>query len=330
MEEHNSKKVILPALDCRIPQWDFQDLHERVCPICSNCDSNTEHIRPDSLAVLHCKICDTFFVSPTPSQDQLLSFYAKYDSNHRREPTIRIEELSSAYENINPLEDFRIQQLSNHMAFRDSTVLDVGFGRGKFLYTLMRLGAIPYGLELDEKAIEYARALGINNVFKGSVEDLENKTRFNLIIMNDFIEHSLNPMVLLKKASNLLESDGLLMIWTPNGEITKNENQPITFRVDLEHMQYLTPASCKFTSKELNLNIVHLETLGFPNIKGINKPLSSTQSTRIQIKKVIKSIPGASILNDILNKLSNKSSSTLIDKRREGAYHLFCIMQKSA
>ena len=299
MDENNNKKVKLPPLDFRIPKWDLNELQERLCPICNNSDSITKHIRPDSLTVKFCNNCNTFFVSPAPSPQELSKFYANYDERHRREPIINIDDLVHNYKDINPLEDFRIQKLSNYISFLNSKVLDIGFGRAQLLYTLMKLGAIPYGVELDEKAIEYATALGIHNVYKGSIEDLSDEIKFNLIILNDLIEHPLNPMSLLKKASDLLDKKGLLMIWTPNGEITDNEVNPTTFRVDLEHMQYLTPKSCRFIANEINLEIVHLETLGFPYLIGIDKPLKTTSNLKIQIIKVIKLIPGTSILYNL-------------------------------
>ena len=329
MDENNNKKVKLPPLDFRIPKWDLNELQERLCPICNNSDSITKHIRPDSLTVKFCNNCNTFFVSPAPSPQELSKFYANYDESHRREPIINTDDLVHNYKDINPLVDFRIQELSKHISLLNSKVLDVGFGRAQFLYSLMKLGAIPFGIELDEKAIEYATALGIHNVHKGSIEDMSDYTKFNLIILNDLLEHPLNPMSLIRKAHDLLENNGLLMIWTPNGEITDNELSPTTFRVDLEHMQYLTPKSCKYIAKEFNFKIIHLETLGFPNLIGIDKPLKSTPNLKNQIYKVIKLIPGASMIYYLLNKLKKKLMPTIIEERMKGAYHLFCIMQKS-
>lgn len=328
--DEESNKVKLTSLDFRIPKWDLDELHERHCPICNNYDTISKYVRPDSLCVKFCDICNTYFISPAPSAQQLSDFYANYDEIHRVEANLSISELILAYQDINPLDDYRILTLSNHIQLLNSKVLDVGFGRARFLYSLMKLGAIPFGVELDEKAIKYAAALGIHNVNKGSIEDLSDEIKFNLIILNDLIEHPINPMNVLKKASDLLDSKGLLMIWTPNGEITDNEINPTTFRVDLEHMQYLTPQSCLKIAKEFNLEIVHMETLGFPNILGIEKTPNKAQNFIIHLKKVIKLIPGAQILLDLRNIFIRKLFSIKIKEKKKGAYHLFCIMQKVA
>lgn len=321
--------MILPPLDFRIPKWDFDELQVRPCPICNNANSIIKHIRPDLLTVNLCDTCTTFFISPAPSSHQLSDFYSIYDESHRREPNISAAELFLAYQDIDPLTDFRIQILNNHISLPNSKVLDVGFGRARFLYALLKLGAIPFGVELDEKAIEYAKALGINRVNKSSLEDLNNETKFDLIILNDLIEHPLNPMSLLKKASDLLENNGLLMIWTPNGEITNSEDCPTTFRVDLEHMQYLTPTSCNYIATEINLKIVHLETMGFPNLNGINNnPLKKVLNLNLQVKKVIRIIPGMSLLFRILKTIKRNLDFSTREEKKLGSYHLFCIMQK--
>jgi 2-polyprenyl-3-methyl-5-hydroxy-6-metoxy-1,4-benzoquinol methylase len=329
MEENISDKAKLPSLDYRIPKWDLDELKERICPICNNDNSIHKHIRPDSLNVRLCCDCNTYFISPAPSEQQLSLFYSKYDENHRRESNISPAELILSYKDINPMADFRIQEISKHLSLLKSKILDIGFGRAQFLYNLMKLGAIPYGIELDDKALEYAKALRIDNVFKGTIADMDNKIKFNLIILNDLIEHPLDPIHLLKKAYDLLEDKGLLLIWTPNGGITENETYPITFRVDLEHMQYLTTKSCINIAKDLNLKIVHLETLGFPYLIDIDKPRNTKPNAGFNIKKAIKLIPFASTLYNVLKNSKEKLMPHIIEDKKNGTYHLFCIMQKS-
>ena len=75
---------LLP-LDARIPQWDFDRLTERNCPVCSSSDAHAAYVkRPDGLSVRICRKCNAFFVSPSPSEEQLDAFYRDYDEKHRR------------------------------------------------------------------------------------------------------------------------------------------------------------------------------------------------------------------------------------------------------
>ena len=316
----------LPPLDYRIPNWNHDDLLERYCPICNSSDSDTKYIRPDSLNVRLCNNCNTFYISPAPSYQQLSSFYATYDESHRRAPSRSTKNLIRTYQSIDPFEDPRIQEIISLMPIEGSKILDVGFGRAQLLYGFMKLGATTYGVELDEKAIEYAMAIGIQNIHKGTLDDIDDETKYDLIMMNDLAEHPLNPMALFKRATDLLNDKGFLLIWTPNGDITKNEDNPITFRVDLEHMQYLTTESCIYIARQLNLRVTHLELLDFPALNGIDKQTPKGQNIKIQIKEAIKSIPGFLVLNKLRRALMISKSKT--NDARTGAYHLFCILQK--
>lgn len=165
--------------------------------------------------------------------------------------------------------------------------MDIGFGRAFLLYCLGRLGALPLGIELDPRAIEFANALAIKT-FRGHLNDFTSETKFKMIAMLDLLEHPLNPMEMLNQASELLESGGLLMIWTPNGDFASLEENPTTFRVDLEHMQYLSPSTFMFIASKLNLRVVHLETIGFPGLAGIDKPLSEKEVLLSLAKRTIK------------------------------------------
>jgi len=319
----------LGHLDARIPNWNLDDLHNRDCPICSFKKHTQRYIRPDGLSVRHCETCDTYFVSPSPSEGQLRSFYSKYDEMHRRAPRISDAERSTTLQKpAHIINDFRIQEILSMMDLKGKICLDVGFGRGNFLEYFQLLGADARGVEVDPKAIIYAKEhLGIKSVTEGTIFDLENTTKFDVIIMNDLIEHPLEPSKLIEKATSLLSSEGILAFFTPNASFINEEDQPIAFRVDLEHMQYFTFATCSFLSKRYGLEIVHLESLGFPYLEGIDELPHrdfSHVSFRNKLKKTISSLPGFETANNIRHLLKRSSNEKV---ERMGHYHLFCIFR---
>lgn len=321
-----SKSLKLPPLDARIPKWNLDNLIVRNCPICNSPDAHTAYERPDDLNVRICNKCYTFFVSPSPSDKQLQAFYEGYDEKHRRAPRISPKELAASYKGVDPFADLRIRELSSLMKFETSRVLDIGFGRASVLYSPKKLGAIPFGLELDAQAIEFAKFLGIG-VFQGNIAGFVSETKYDLITLLDLLEHPLNPMDILRKSSELLQRGGFLAIWTPNGDFVSLEKNLTTFRVDLEHMQYFTPDTCLFIASELKLRVFHLETLGFPYLQDIDKPLSKNEMPLPLTKRIIKSIPGVSTVNNFRHKLFENKQVENKQDERNGAYHLFCIMQ---
>lgn len=314
----------LPQLDVRIPKWNKDDLLVRNCPICDSPNVVGVYERPDGLNVQVCKQCSAFSISPGPSEAQLNSFYENYDESHRRAKEMDIQQVLAQYQHADTSTDLRLKELSSIMNFEGARVLDIGFGRAFLLYCMKEAGAIPYGIELDPVAVELAHALGVNNAVQSSIDEFNPGIKFDLVILNDVIEHPLLPMDLLKKAVDLLAPNGLLMIWTPNGDYSQNHPDCITFRVDLEHMQYLTTESCLSIASELKMKVAHLETLGFPALEGITESKLERANNALTLKSMLKSTPGFSILNSLRHRLINTPGRD----ERAGSYNLFCILQK--
>jgi 2-polyprenyl-3-methyl-5-hydroxy-6-metoxy-1,4-benzoquinol methylase len=310
----------LPQLDSRIPTWNMGDLLERDCPFCDSRACSARFIRPDGLTVNECEFCKAFFVSPAPSDIQLHHFYQSYDTMHRRSSTTP-RDLLRTYEQLGPQEDFRFRELISMIELKGCRALDVGFGRGHFMWCLKSQGADVHGIELDESAINIARALGIENVRKATIDDCCHDQPYHLIVLNDLVEHPLHPIPLIQRCVSLLAPRGLILIWTPNGSLARQQESPTTFRVDLEHMQYLTPESCTFVAEKMRLQVVHLETCGFPDLEGLTNTPPRNAELKNNIKRIVKSVPGFRLIQRMRQGDADE---------RLGSYHLFCILRKNA
>lgn len=293
----------------------------RPCPYCGTVAGEPLCVRPDGLTVRECRHCLAFFVSPAPTEQQLSSFYAHYDTDHRWDAPMTPAELLAMYRTRGPLCDFRLRELSSMMAFEGRRVLDVGFGRAHFLWCLQSLGADVHGIELDDEAISLARELGITQVRKATIDACAGDPPYDLIVLNDVVEHPLEPAKLLHGCANVMAPGGLLLIWTPNGAAARGTAAPVTFRVDLEHMQYLTPEACTRMAGVLGLQIAHFETYGFPSVTHIDRPRSRNGAGAL--RRAAKSVPG---LVRTVRWFREWTSRT--PDERFGAYHLFCIYQK--
>jgi SAM-dependent methyltransferase len=315
--------IELTPLDARIPTWDPNHLVDRACPVCGHDGDPPVFRRPDGLLVRRCAECTTWYVAPAPSAAQLGAFYAHYDETHRRDPERTPAALRAEYRRTRPDEDFRLRELASLRPLAGARVLDVGFGRARMLYDLLRLGAIPCGVELDDRAIAFARALGIEHVTKGTLADLPASERFDAILLCDLIEHPLDPFPLLGEAARRLVAGGNLLVWTPNGSAVEGQQDPVTFRVDLEHMQYWTPRSLAFAAGRLGLSVVHLETVGFPDLAGIDRPRGRGGATR-RIKDALRAVPGVMAVHRALRALGSRGGRD----ERDGTYGLFALLER--
>lgn len=96
-------------------------------------------------------------------------------------------------------------------------LLEIGSGNGGFLAQMRARDWDVVGVEPDPVAIQLARRrLGLN-VFQGSVEDAHfGEDSFEVIVMNNVIEHLGNPLKTLRECARLLRKGGKLVIVTPN------------------------------------------------------------------------------------------------------------------
>jgi 2-polyprenyl-3-methyl-5-hydroxy-6-metoxy-1,4-benzoquinol methylase len=310
--------VQLPDLDKRILVWDVEKLIPRNCPVCKK-KGHPMFVRPDGLCVKLCNRCDTFFVSPSPTDIQLSKFYLGYDKHHRNAKQVNGAQLRKMYLKTNPNSDYRYQVFTSLIAMQGKRVLDVGFGRGFFLYFFKQLRAKVTGIELDDYTIQYAHEnLEIEDIIKTDILKINEREKFDVILFMDLVEHVLEPFEYLKKAKMLLNPGGIIAIFTPNASFALQESAPILFRVDLEHMQYFSNTTCNYLAQKLGLTIVHLENVGYPSLKN----LTEDQSVKVRIKKVIKGFPGFEDAYRFWKKHFCQDFS------RTGHYHLFCVFKK--
>lgn len=92
-------------------------------------------------------------------------------------------------------------------------VLDVGAATGFFLDIAKKRGWDTYGVEISEYATLESQKRG-HKVEKVNFPDLPSSDKYNLVTMWDVLEHVNNPNSYIAKASNILDSDGVLLINT--------------------------------------------------------------------------------------------------------------------
>ncbi len=312
----------LQQLDTRIQSWDPERLADRRCPFCGD-DGHECCVRPDGLAVRSCDTCGASFVSPAPTESELSTLYAAYSAQHSRKkhPNPR------AVLHARPWDDFRLVEIASHTSLCGTRVLDVGCGSGTLLKRFEKLGAHVVGIDLDPAAVRFARQrIGVSTATVGTLEDVPADELFDVVCMFDFIEHPLDPLRQLERAVALAGPGGIIAIWTPNAPSAPNEDEAVAFRVDFEHMQYLSMQTCQWLARKLDLQVLHIESVGFPHLNGIHASQRRNGRRGIieTVRNAARGLPGWHVLRAIGNRLV---SGRIPDPRR-GTYHLFCIFRR--
>ena len=116
-----------------------------------------------------------------------------------------------------PLRDEGARRVMWLEASKMGTLLDVGCGSGGFLARMRGLGWRVQGVEPDPRAAQLARRQFGLDVHAGTLERLEIAPEtFDAVTLNHVIEHTADPLALLRECTRILKPGGTLVIVTPN------------------------------------------------------------------------------------------------------------------
>jgi SAM-dependent methyltransferase len=326
----------LRDLDPRPPLWDRSALVPRDCPFCGSLGKPHAE-RPDGLTVCLCPLCAAAFLSPAPAADEVARFYRGYRGRHRVEAfadtpyahraeiptTAEPERLASRIRARRALDDFRVQALASHLKLAGARVMDLGCGVGQLLHGLRSLGAQVEGIDPDPEAVEFARtALGLDGVRQGTHADVHEAARFDLVVLQDVLEHVLDPSALFAKGADLLAPGGFLYLWTPNASFVSEQDQPLVLRGDYEHLQFASTRTVLRLAADHALEPVHLECTGFlGSLEDAAHTPGGSPSRNAALRARLKRIPGLRQL------IALRSALRRYRPARSGTYHLFALLR---
>lgn len=156
------------------------------------------------------------WLDPQPTYE----FYQELYSKHYHETGVDdpLDEQATKDVLSNPEERkrigvLRLAQIENFV--QEGSLLEIGFGSGALLEEAVQRGWSVTGLELDQGCVDRMLAQGILAKqcdlldFQGAIDS------FDVIGMYSVIEHTLDPIAYLKKAFELLKTNGILVLRLP-------------------------------------------------------------------------------------------------------------------
>lgn len=193
-------------------------------------------------------------------------------------------------------------------------------------------GADVVGCDLSPEACEFANRLGIT-VYQSDLSScISSVGTVDAVVMRDLIEHPINPLIDMQAAYRILKPGGLLLLRTPNGgEAGINidtAREWVGFRVDLEHLQYLSPRTMNWLSRTFDMRIERLDAFGFPGLKGIDELPKRRSRTADRARDIAKRIPYMRTIVKALRAVKAEVNGGHHDPRL-GSYHLFAVLRKA-
>jgi len=157
--------------------------------------------------VVQCAGCSLCFVAPLPSREFLAGAYKQeYYAPWLREQRKRRERMWKK----------RLETL-NSLSRRKGSLLDVGCGDGLFLELARNEGWHPAGTDISPFASAYGKgSLGLP-IHQGELNEIgfADET-FDAVTMWHVLEHTTDPIAVLKEARRVIKKDGVLIVAVPN------------------------------------------------------------------------------------------------------------------
>jgi len=168
---------------------------------------------------VRCDYCSLTFLNPRPSLEDFDIIYpANYYSFTEKSRSRKFNPVVQMAWDI--IERKRVGLFCELLGDDKKKILDVGCGYGRLLNLLTQYGCPAWQLTGVESGLPKQSVLkGAENAFfyHGYFEDVEfHEAPFDLIIAQQVIEHSFDPVRMLRRTCDLLAPDGYAIFDTPN------------------------------------------------------------------------------------------------------------------
>ena len=293
------------------------------CPAC-NSKENKFFLIKRKFKYNLCQKCNTYFMSPRPSEKILLDHYKNsLNMNYWSKeifPKSKNKRIKYIFE---PRAKYLIK-ISKKYLNKSSKIsyLEIGSGDASFANQLKKKNFFNHYLlvEPNTNLANISKKYGFN-VFNDIFENLNSKKKFDCISSFEVIEHICSPGKFLKTCYKNLKKNGILVFSCPNGEgIDVSLLQERSNVIDHEHLNYFNINSINTLLRRNKFQICEIITPGkldmelLANEASKKKELSQKEKIRLSW----------------LDKISNKDKILLqnLIQRNKISSHMMVVAKK--
>jgi len=228
------------------------EMEEVDCPICGESKGDPFHLE-GSFQMVRCSSCQFVFLNPRPTAESLHHFYQTYLPDE--------ESSIDSWEKMMKPVFHRAANLIKRYG-KSGRLLDVGSGFGFFVAEMENKGWEAVGVEISQRALDYARNILALAVRAGPLEKVGfPDSHFDAVTGFYVIEHLPFPKAFLGECHRILKPGGLLVLRYPHTTPIKN----LLRFLGVKNRLYDLPAHlCDFSPKMIQQC---LERIGFEKCK---------------------------------------------------------------
>jgi SAM-dependent methyltransferase len=228
---------------------------ERVaCPLCAGRD-DAPVLAKDGFTIVRCGGCGLLYVNPRLPVgdleqlygDQVISpaaYYVRTEAQDERSFGARVA----------LIERWR----------KPGRLLDLGCGPGTFSVAARARGWTTLGLDINATSVAHCRARGLDVLAGGFPHPALVGETFDVVAMNDFLEHLTDPLGALRTVRSLLAPNGVVFISTPDvgaamARLTKSRWLHLKPN---EHIVYFDRSTIRRALEASGFRVEHVQSIG--------------------------------------------------------------------
>jgi SAM-dependent methyltransferase len=234
-------KAVREVFDITVPWITDIPVTQVACLLCGERDFaplNTFLLNGHRFYTVRCVSDGMMWLDPQPTED---FYYRLYTEHYHRagedDPLLEQATLDvhSDEASLRAAARIRLDEIERFVA--PGRFLEVGFGSGHTLLEAQARGWDVFGIEISPSCVEAIKAKCIPATFAHLTAYTGQRESFDVVAMYSVIEHAHDPIAYLRRAYELLEPNGLLVLRLPD---TQAEGPPASLIAHLYHFNRAT------------------------------------------------------------------------------------------
>lgn len=247
--------------DNQQPKNDF--FHIKNCLLCGNNESK-EVFEIDGFSYHECLSCKSIYTKPHLRDGVLDALYS--DGTYQIYQDKLVKKSSAIRKGI--LEERKYSQIKSLLDTPSPSLLDIGCGGGTFLDVCKHNGCYVEGVDPSPVASESILKKYNIHVHQGDFNKITFEKTYDVITLWGVLEHVSDPISTIKKASELLNKDGIIAFEVPSADcflseyLKKYNFPPARYIESGRHNIFFSRKGVEQMTRELGLTIELIESNG--------------------------------------------------------------------
>lgn len=225
------------------------------CQVCAKGEARFWFAK-EGFNIFRCESCFSAWVQPTPDSEFLKHYYRSSDGFETKDDTYSVSVTQKSSKR-------RRRAIQKHLA--TGVVLDVGCGRGFFLAEMHAHKYEVVGIELNPEDAEAARRRVQASIIEKPFLEAQFPPRaFDVINLDQCLEHLADPEKVLQRAYQLLKFKGLLSLAVPNHSSAQSRVMGMQdpYIMPPEHISFFTLSGLNELLTRVGFHVLNISTYG--------------------------------------------------------------------